>query len=73
MDLDSLIVVAPGVRSGKPCLLGTRITVDDVLGYLSSGMTLDEILTDFPELTVELVGAAIEFAVVRERRISTTS
>ena len=50
MDLEKLIVVTPGIRSGKPCIVGTRITVYDILDYLASGMTEDEILRDYPHL-----------------------
>lgn len=63
----------PGVRGGKPCFVGTRITVDDVLGYLASGMTAEQIVANFPELTDELVRAAVEFESVRVRRISSAS
>lgn len=48
MDLSELIDVRPGVRSGKPCFVGTRIAVYDVLEYLASGMTHEEIVADFP-------------------------
>ena len=51
MSLLSLIEVQPGVRGGKPCFVGTRITVYDVLEYLAGGMTAVEIVEDFPELT----------------------
>jgi uncharacterized protein (DUF433 family) len=61
------------VRGGKPCLAGTRVTVDDVLGYLASGMTIAQIVADFPELTNELVNAAVEFESVRERRTPNAS
>jgi uncharacterized protein (DUF433 family) len=71
MDLTTIIETRPGVRSGKPCFVGTRITVDDVLEYLASGMTTDEIVADFPELTPDHVRAAIEFAALRERRLAT--
>lgn len=71
MQLSSLIEVRAGVRSGKPCFVGTRITVYDVLEYLASGMSTEEIVADFPELTAEHVRAAIEFAVLRERRLAT--
>ena len=57
MDLTGIIDVIPGVRSGKPCFVGTRITIDDVLEYLASGMTAEAIVADFPELTLEQVGA----------------
>ncbi len=71
MDLTTLIETRPGVRTGKPCFIGTRIAVYDVLDYLASGMTTEEIVTDFPELTPELVRAAIEFAALRGRRLAT--
>ncbi len=70
MELTDLIETRPGVRSGKPCFVGTRIAVYDVLDYLASGMTAEEIVTDFPELTVEHVRAALEFAALRERRLA---
>lgn len=73
MDLSTAVVTTPGVRGGKPCLAGTRITVDDVLSYLASGMTNAQIVADFPELTNELVNAAIEFESVRERRTPNAS
>jgi uncharacterized protein (DUF433 family) len=71
MELTSVIETRAGVRSGKPCFVGTRIAVYDVLDYLASGMTVDEIVTDFPELTADHVRAAIEFAAMRERRLAT--
>ncbi len=58
----------PGKRSGKPCIRGLRITVYDVLDYLSSGMTHAEILSDFPYLTQEDILACLAFAADRERR-----
>lgn len=66
-----MIETRPGVRSGKPCFIGTRIAVYDVLDYLASGMSTEEIVADFPELTDEHVRAAIEFAALRERRLAT--
>ena len=71
VDLTELIEARPGVRSGKPCFVGTRFAVYDVLGYLASGMTVEEIVTDLPELTERHVRAAIEFAALRERRLAT--
>lgn len=71
MELTTVIETRPGVRSGKPCFVGTRIAVYDVLEYLASGMTTDEIVADFPELTPEHVRASIEFAALRERRLAT--
>jgi len=70
MAIESLIDVRPGVRSGKPCFIGTRITVYDVLGYLASGMSADQIVADFPELTRDHIQAALEFAALRERRLA---
>jgi len=66
-----MIETRPGVRSGKPCFIGTRIAVYDVLDHLASGMSIEEIVADFPELTADHVRAAIEFAVLRERRLAT--
>lgn len=59
------------VRTGKPCFLGTRIVVYDVLEYLASGTSIGEIVADFPELTPEHVRAATEFAALREPRLAT--
>jgi uncharacterized protein (DUF433 family) len=66
-----LIDVRSDVRGGKPCFVGTRITVYDVLEYLAGGMTAAEIVEDFPELTEDHVRAALEFAALRERRLAT--
>jgi uncharacterized protein (DUF433 family) len=71
MDLTRLIETRAGVRSGKPCFVGTRVAVYDVLDYLASGMSAEQIVGDFPELTPEHVRAAIEFAALRERRLAT--
>jgi uncharacterized protein (DUF433 family) len=70
VDLTALVETRPGVRSGKPCFVGTRIAVYDVLDYLASGMTAEEIVGDFPELSVAHVRAALEFAAMRERRLA---
>jgi len=70
VSLLDLIDVRPGVRSGKPCFVGTRISVYDVLEYLAGGMSGDEIVEDFPELTADHVRAALEFAALRERRLA---
>ncbi len=69
MDLHDRITLDPAVRSGKPAIRGTRITVADVLGYLAGGMTTEEIMSDFPDLTAEDVRAALAFAAERERRL----
>ena len=69
----SLIESTPAVRSGKPSFLGTRIAVHDVLEYLAAGMTTDEIVADFPELTADHVRAALVFAALRERRLAAST
>ena len=63
------ITINPKIRSGKPTILGTRITVTDILEYLAGGMKEDEILADFPDLSLEDVRAALSFAAERERRL----
>jgi uncharacterized protein (DUF433 family) len=70
MDWQERITVTPGVRSGKPCIKNTRITVYDVLEYLAGGMSEDEILADFPDLTRDDIRACLSFAAARERRLS---
>lgn len=69
MDYLSRITIDPEVRFGKPCVRGTRITVGDVLSYLASGMSEDNILADFPQLTHDDIRACLAFAAERERRI----
>jgi uncharacterized protein (DUF433 family) len=70
VDYSKIITVEPGKRSGKPCIRGLRITVYDVLDYLASGMTHEQILSDFPYLTEEDIQACLAFAADRERRTS---
>lgn len=69
MNWQERISVNPAVRSGKPCVKGTRITVYDILEYLAGGMSEDQILSDFPDLTREDIRACLAFAAARERRI----
>jgi uncharacterized protein (DUF433 family) len=64
----NIITIEPGKRGGKPCVRGMRITVSDVLGWLASGMTHEEILTDFPELTETDIRACLAFAAHRETK-----
>ena len=66
----ALITCTPGVRSGKPCVAGTRISVSDVLEYLASGMSQEEILADFPDLQLEHIQAVLHYAAEREKRLS---
>jgi uncharacterized protein (DUF433 family) len=69
MTLLDRISVDPAVRFGKPCVRGTRLSVGDVLGYLAGGMSEDEVLADFPQLTREDLRACYAFAAERERRL----
>jgi uncharacterized protein (DUF433 family) len=69
MDYRKIITIEPGKRSGKPCIRGMRMTVYDVLEYLASGMTQEEILEDFPYLTREDILACLAFAADREKRM----
>jgi uncharacterized protein (DUF433 family) len=69
MDYRHLITIEPDKRSGQPCIRGLRMTVQDVLEYLASGMTTDEILADCPDLTTEDILACLAFAADRERRL----
>jgi uncharacterized protein (DUF433 family) len=71
MTLLDRISVDPAVRFGKPCVRGTRLSVGDVLGYLAGGMSEDEVLADFPQLTREDLRACYAFAAERERRLMT--
>lgn len=71
MTYQDRITIEPGKRSGKPCVRGLRITVTDVLEYLASGMSEDEVLRDFPDLTREDIRACLAFAADRERRLVT--
>ena len=68
-DLNDIIRINPEKRFGKPCVRETRIAVYDVLGWLSAGMTYDDILADFPELTKQDILACLAFAAKRERAL----
>ena len=70
MDYTKIITIEPGKMGSKPCIRGMRMTVYDVLDYLASGMSEDEILEDFPDLTGEDIRACLAFAADRERRLA---
>jgi uncharacterized protein (DUF433 family) len=70
MELLDRITITPDVRSGKPCISGTRITVYDILEYMAGGMSNAEILADFPSLSNDDLLAVLAFAAIRERRLS---
>lgn len=68
MDYKEYIEINSQVRFGKPCIKGTRISVGDVLGWLASGMTIEEILSDFPQLTRDQILACLAYSADRERK-----
>ena len=68
MDYTKIITIEPGKRSGQPCIRGLRMTVSDVLDYLAGGMSMEDLLEEFPDLTSEDVRACFAFAADRERR-----
>jgi len=70
MDYQRIITIEAGKRSGKPCIRGTRMTVTDVLEYLAGGMTQEELLKEFPDLTAEDIRACLAFAADRERKLA---
>lgn len=72
MDFKDIITIESDKRGGKPCVRGLRITVSDVLEYLAGGMSVEEILADFPDLTAEDIRACLAFAAERERRLFNT-
>ncbi len=69
VDYKQIITIEPGKRGGKPCIRGMRITVYDVLSWLASGMSIDQIIRDYPELTEQDVYASLQFAAQREKEI----
>jgi uncharacterized protein (DUF433 family) len=66
MDYRKIITIEPDKRGGRPCIRGMRITVYDVLGWLAAGMTIAEIIEEYPELTVDDIRAALAFAADRD-------
>jgi uncharacterized protein (DUF433 family) len=72
VDYRKVITIEPGKRGGKPCVRGLRITVSEVLDYLASGMSEDDMLRDFPDLVREDIRACLAFAADRERRMTAT-
>ena len=72
MDYRGIITIEPAKRGGKPVIRGMRITVYDVLEYLAAGMSEDDILRDFPDLTREDIRACLAFAADRERKLASS-
>jgi uncharacterized protein (DUF433 family) len=73
MDYRHIITIDPGKRGGRPCIRHMRITVADVLGWLAAGLSHEQILADFPELTGEDIRACLAYAAERERRLLTAA
>ncbi|MBK8883926.1 MAG: DUF433 domain-containing protein [Bacteroidales bacterium] len=69
VDYKKIISIEPGKRGGKPCIRGMRITVNDILGWLASGMTIQDILSDYDELRENDIYAALSYAADRENKI----
>ena len=68
-NIEKNIIIDPNIRFGKPTIKGTRITVYDVLNWFSQGMSMEEVLSDFPELTEEQIRACFAFAANREQKL----
>jgi len=68
MNYSELISIDPNIRFGKPVITGTRISVFDVLGWLASGMTTEEIISDFPQLSKEQILACLAYSADKERK-----
>lgn len=68
-EYKQIIRISPDKRFGKPCVRETRITVFDVLGWLASGMTHQDIINDFPEISEQDITACLSYAAERERKI----
>ena len=73
MNYKDVITIEPGKRGGRPCVRGTRIAVGDVLGWLAAGMSHEQILSDYPELTEDDIRACLAYAADRERRVLTAA
>jgi uncharacterized protein (DUF433 family) len=66
---NQFITIEQGKRGGKPCIRGMRITVYDVLGWLAAGMDNNEIIEDFPDLTINDINACLSYAADREHKL----
>jgi uncharacterized protein (DUF433 family) len=70
MDYRERISIDSNIRSGKACIMGTRISVSDVFDYLGGGMSIEEVLDDFPDLTLDDIQACFAYAADRDRKLS---
>jgi uncharacterized protein (DUF433 family) len=73
MDYQKIITIEPGKRGGRPCIRNMRITVADILGWLAAGMSHQQIISDYPELTEQDILASLAYAADRERRVLTAT
>ncbi len=73
MNYHAIITIEAGKRGGRPCVRGMRITVGDVLGWLANGMSHQQIISDYPELTEDDIHACLAYAADRERRLLTAT
>ncbi len=73
MDYHAIITIEAGKRGGRPCVRGMRITVGDVLGWLANGMSHQQIISDYPELSEDDIRACLAYAADRERRLLTAT
>jgi uncharacterized protein (DUF433 family) len=73
MDYHDVITIEEGKRGGRPCVRGLRITVGDVLGWLAAGLSHEQILADYPELTENDIRGCLAYAADRERRLVTAA
>ena len=73
IDYGSIVTLEPGKRGGRPCIRGMRIAVADILGWLAAGMSHQQILSDYPELTEDDILASLAYAADRERRVITSA
>lgn len=73
MNYQHIITIQPGKRGGRPCIRNMRIAVADVLGWLAAGMSHEQILSEYPELTEEDIRACLAYAADRERRLLTAA
>ena len=69
MDYRQIITIEPGKRGGRPCIRGMRISVYDILGLLAAGMTNEQIVEEFPELTTDDIRAALAYAADRDHHL----
>ncbi|HAY35316.1 MAG TPA: DUF433 domain-containing protein [Ignavibacteria bacterium] len=69
MDYTKYISIDPNIRFGKPCIRGTRISVYDVFGWFASGMTTEQIIEDFPQLSKEQILACLAYSADKERKV----